>query len=63
MGLWCGHAVLPFPSLDLVFLFHLLDQVALALVAFFGLVKKVLYEKVVVPTVLYGSESWGMKVT
>ena len=26
-------------------------------------VKKVLYEKVVVPTVLYGSESWGMKVT
>ena len=26
-------------------------------------VKKVLYEKVVVPTVMYGSESWGMKVT
>ena len=26
-------------------------------------VKKVLYEKVVVLTVLYGSESWGMKVT
>ena len=26
-------------------------------------VKKVLYEKVVVPTVIYGSESWGMKVT
>ena len=25
-------------------------------------VKKVLYEKVVVPTVIYGSESWGMKV-
>ena len=25
-------------------------------------VKKVLYEKVVVPTVMYGSESWGMKV-
>ena len=25
--------------------------------------KKVLYEKVVVPTVMYGSESWGMKVT
>ena len=24
---------------------------------------KVLYEKVVVPTVMYGSESWGMKVT
>ena len=28
-----------------------------------GLGKKVLYEKVVVPTVMYGSESWGMKVT
>ena len=26
-------------------------------------VKKVLYEKVVVLTVLYGAESWGMKVT
>ena len=26
-------------------------------------VKKVLYEKVVVPTVMYGSETWGMKVT
>ena len=26
-------------------------------------VKKVLYEKVVVPTVMYGSKSWGMKVT
>ena len=26
-------------------------------------VKKVLYEKVLVPTVMYGSESWGMKVT
>ena len=26
-------------------------------------VKKVLYEKVVVPTVMYGSESWDMKVT
>ena len=26
-------------------------------------VKKVLYERVVVPTVTYGSESWGMKVT
>ena len=26
-------------------------------------VKKVLYEKVIVPTVMYGSESWGMKVT
>ena len=25
-------------------------------------VKKILYEKVVVPTVMYGSESWGMKV-
>ena len=25
--------------------------------------KKVLYEKVVVPTVMYGSESWGMEVT
>ena len=25
--------------------------------------KKVLYEKVVLPTVMYGSESWGMKVT
>ena len=24
-------------------------------------VKKVLYEKVVVPTVMYGLESWGMK--
>ena len=24
-------------------------------------VKKVLYEKVIVPTVTYGSESWGMK--
>ena len=27
MGLWCGHAVLPFPSFDLVFLFHLLGPV------------------------------------
>ena len=26
-------------------------------------VKKVLYEKVVVPMVMYGSDSWGMKVT
>ena len=26
-------------------------------------VKKVLYEKVIVPNVMYGSESWGMKVT
>ena len=26
-------------------------------------VKKVLYEKVVMPTVMYGSEAWGMKVT
>ena len=26
-------------------------------------VKKVLFEKAVVPTVMYGSESWGMKVT
>ena len=26
-------------------------------------VKNVLCEKVVVPTVMYGSESWGMKVT
>ena len=26
-------------------------------------VEKVLYEKVVVPTVMYGSESWGTKVT
>ena len=26
-------------------------------------VKKVLYEKVIMPTVMYGSESWGMKVT
>ena len=26
-------------------------------------VKKVLHEKVVVPTVMYGSESWSMKVT
>ena len=26
-------------------------------------VKKILYEKVVMPTVMYGSESWGMKVT
>ena len=26
-------------------------------------VKKVLYEKVVVPTVMYDSESWGMQVT
>ena len=25
--------------------------------------KKALYEKVVVPTVMYGSDSWGMKVT
>ena len=24
---------------------------------------KVLHEKVVVPSVMYGSESWGMKVT
>ena len=37
MGLWCGHAVLPFPSFDLVFLFHLLSQVALALVTFLAL--------------------------
>ena len=37
MGLWCGHAVLPFPSFDLVFLFHLLGQVALVLVTFFAL--------------------------
>ena len=37
MGLWCGHAVLPFPSFDLVFLFHLLGRVALALVTFFAL--------------------------
>ena len=37
MGLWCGYAVLPFPSFDLVFLFHLLGQVALALVTFFAL--------------------------
>ena len=27
-----------------------------------GMNVKVLYEKVVVPTVMYGSESWGMKV-
>ena len=26
-------------------------------------VKKVLYEKVAVPIVMYGSEAWGMKVT
>ena len=26
-------------------------------------VKRVLYEKVIVPTVMYGSELWGMKVT
>ena len=26
-------------------------------------VKKVLFEKMVVPTVMYGSESWGMKAT
>ena len=26
-------------------------------------VKKALYEKVVVPTVMFGLESWGMKVT
>ena len=26
-------------------------------------VKKVLYEKVILPTVMYSSESWGMKVT
>ena len=26
-------------------------------------VKKVLYEKVVMPAAMYGSESWGMKVT
>ena len=37
MGLWCGHAVLPFSGFDLVFLFRLLDQVALALVMFFEL--------------------------
>ena len=37
MGLWCGHAVLPFPGFDFVFLFHLFDQVALALVTFFEL--------------------------
>ena len=24
-------------------------------------VKRVLYKKVIVPTVIYGSESWGMK--
>ena len=28
-----------------------------------GMIVKVLYEKVVVPTVMYGSESWGLKVT
>ena len=28
-----------------------------------GVNVKVLYEKVVMPTVMYGSESWGMKVT
>ena len=28
-----------------------------------GMNVKVLYEKVAVPTVMYGSESWGMKVT
>ena len=28
-----------------------------------GMNVKVLYEKVVVPTVMYGSESWGVKVT
>ena len=28
-----------------------------------GMKVKVLYEKVVVPTVMYGSELWGMKVT
>ena len=27
------------------------------------IVKKVLYEKVVVPTVIYGSKSWGIKIT
>ena len=37
MGLWCGHAVLPFPNFDLVFLFHLLGQVVLALMTFFEL--------------------------
>ena len=37
MGLWCGHAVLPFPSFNWVFLFHLLGQVGLALVSFFAL--------------------------
>ena len=26
-------------------------------------VRKILYEKLVVPTVMYGSEAWGMKVT
>ena len=26
-------------------------------------IKKILYEKVVMPTEMYGSESWGMKVT
>ena len=36
MGLWCGHAVLPFPSFDLE-KNHLLGQVALALVTFFAL--------------------------
>ena len=28
-----------------------------------GMNVKVLHEKVVVPTVMHGSESWGMKVT
>ena len=37
MGLWCEHAILPFPSFDLVFLFHLLGLVVLALVTFFAL--------------------------
>ena len=37
MGLLCGRAVLPFPSFDGVFLFHLLSRVALALVTFFAL--------------------------
>ena len=34
MGLWCGHAVLPFPSFDFFF-FHLVGWLALALVTFF----------------------------
>ena len=42
---------------------HRVNEGCKVLGALKGVNVKVLYEKVVVPTVMYGSESWGMKVT